>query len=104
MQKSEAIQNYKIKPGEEGFYHVCFTRILKSGKRTEDVHMFQLFSKREFEGKRGFLATVQKGGLAGMTQQDEMEVVHDPNDVKPKEVVTKATKPKGRPPVKKDNK
>ena len=105
MQKNEAIQNYKIKPEEEGSYHVCFTRIIKEGKRTKDVHTFQTFSKREFEGKTGFLSTVQKLGLAGITQQDEMEIAHDPNNIKQAspeiEAPKQAPKPKGRPPIKK---
>ena len=92
MQKKEAIQNYQVKDDEKHLYHVCFTKVLKDGKRTKDVHKLQPFSKKEYEN---LLETVRKFGLAGITQQDEMELAHDPRTI-----VKPVAKPKGRPPKK----
>lgn len=78
MQKSEVIKNHKIKPEESGHYHVLFTRIVKEGKRTRDVHNVQLYSKREFVP---FMKYTSVYGL-GVTGYDEMEIIHDPTKSK----------------------
>jgi hypothetical protein len=80
MQKND----YRVKDNEKHLYHVRFTKILKDGKRTVDTHVYQPFSKKEYEG---LLKTAEELGL-GVTQFDEMELVHDPR------LVNEAPEPK----------
>ena len=73
------MKDYKVKPNETGYVHVRFTKIMKGkGKRTFDVHRDQIFSVREFEAHK---KSWEKFGFAGVTQQDEFEILHDPRNV-----------------------
>ena len=78
MQKSEAIQNHKIKDKESGLYHVMFTKILKDGKRTRDEFHVVLYTGKEF---KVFKRHTDNWGL-GATGFDEYEVIHDPTTAK----------------------
>ena len=70
------MSEYKVKKGTENLVHVRFTKILKGkGKRTYDVQKDQVFYPKEFEA---FKKTIEKYGLAAITQQDEFEILHDP--------------------------
>lgn len=70
------MSDYKVKPNEQGYIHVRFTKIMKGkGKRTYDVHKNQIFSVKEFETHK---RCWEKYGFAGITQQDEYVVLHDP--------------------------
>ena len=70
------MSDYKVKANETGYVHVRFTKIMQGkGKRTHDVHKNQIFTIKEFESHK---KAWEKFGFAGITQQDEFEVLYDP--------------------------
>ena len=86
--------NYQVKENENHLVHVRFTKIMKDGARTKDVHYYQQFHPREYDKMK---AHIDRMGLKGITQYNEMEVVHDPRrveKVEPKKVEPKVDEPK----------
>ena len=86
--------NYKVNQNEMGLYHVKFNRKVQTGKKEfTDTFYYQSFTEKEY---KAFLKAIEVPGLSAITQYDEMELIHNPKDVK------QDPKPKGRPVTKKE--
>lgn len=87
---------YQPKKNETNFFHVEFYKIVNDPMNpgeTRREYRVQMFHPREF---KQFLKWTERFGLKGATQQSGFEVLHDPTKVEP------TAKPKGRPPIKKE--
>lgn len=65
---------FKVKEGEEGYFHILFVKILPDGKKHVLVPHIQIFNGKDWVNIK---QTIEKRGIT-ITQYDEYSILHDP--------------------------
>lgn len=73
----EFYPDFKVKEGEESYFHILFVKILPDGDRVKDNPMIQIFNGKDWAQVQ---TTIKKRGIKAVTQYNEVGVIYDPTE------------------------